>query len=315
MNPSHGRPVISVVIPVRNEGERLNAAVSSIVAGRSSLFPLEIILVDDASSDCCCDGLAEAWTSPYHAVHLQIVRLPSWSGIPYARNAGAAAASAPILFITDANVLFPPNWNVPIRQHSNPNRVLCATIADMDSSFRGYGCTLLLPSMGVNWIPDPRLYGGHVPISPCSGTIITADLFRRAGGYDTAMPIYGAAEPEFSVRLWLCGAEIVSLPGLVLRHKFRPAAERQPFLDAIGKVSLRNYLRFGMLYLDQQRIDQMLDYYSGHSPSYVDEALQSLSSGEVWQRRRILEERLPRRFSSFVDRFGIRDADGKLAHS
>jgi glycosyltransferase involved in cell wall biosynthesis len=309
------RPVISVVIPVRNEGQRLHAALSSIVAGRSSLFPLEIILVDDASSDGCCDGLAETWTSPHHLLRLEVVRLPRWSGIPFARNAGAAAAHAPILCITDANVLFPRNWDLPIRQRIGPNRVLCATIADMDSSFCGYGCTLLIPSMGVDWVRDPRLYGGYAPISPCSATAITAGLFRRAGGYDTAMPIYGAAEPEFSVRLWLCGAEIVSMPDLVLQHKFRPASERQPFLDAIGKISLCNYLRFGMLYLDRQRIDQMLHYYSGHSPSYVAEALQSLFSGEVWHRRRLLAERLPHRFSSFVDRFGIRDAFGQLAHS
>ena len=315
MNLSSGWPLISVVIPVRNEGERLLAAVSSIVAGRSSRFPLEIILVDDASYDGCCDGLAQAWTSPQNALRLDIIRLPRWSGIPYARNAGAAAAHASILFITDANVLFPHNWDVPIRHHIAANRVLCATIGDIDSSFLGYGCSLLIPSMGVDWIRDPRLFGGYVPISPCSGTVIATDLFRRAGGYDTAMPVYGAAEPEFSVRLWLCGAEIVSLPDLALRHKFRAATERQPFLDAIGKLSLRNYLRFGMLYLDRQRIDQMLHYYSGHSPSYVAEALQSLSSGEVWQRRRVLEERLPRRFSSFVDRFGIRDAFGQLAHN
>jgi glycosyltransferase involved in cell wall biosynthesis len=312
---AHSRPIISVVIPVRNEGERLHAAVSSIVSSRSSLFPLEIILVDDASSDGCCDRLAATWTSVHHHVQLRVISLARWSGIPYARNAGAAAALAPILFITDANVVFPQNWDLPVRQRIAPNRVLCATIADMDSSFRGYGCTLLLPSMGVDWMRDPRLFGGYVPISPCSGTAITADLFRRAGGYDTAMPIYGAAEPEFSVRLWLYGAEIVSMPDLVLRHKFRPASERQPFLDAIGKVSLCNYLRFGMLYLDRLRIDQMFHYYSGHSPSYVADALQSLSSGEVWQRRCLLEERLPRRFSSFVDRFGIRDAFGQLAHS
>jgi GT2 family glycosyltransferase len=185
----------------------------------------------------------------------------------------------------------------------------------MDSPFRGYGCTLLIPSMGVDWIRDPSCYGGYAPISPCSGTAIATDLFRRAGGYDTAMPIYGAAEPEFSVRLWLYGAEILCLPDLVLQHRFRPASERQPFLDAIARISLYNYLRFGMLYLDQQRIVQMLHYYSEQSPKHFPEALRSLSTGEVWQRRRLLEERLPARFASYVERFGIRDSFGMLASS
>jgi len=309
------RPVISVVIPVRNEGPRLHAAVASIVSGRSSPFPLQIILVDDFSADGCCDGLSDTWSRSGDLVRVDIVPLPHWSGIPFARNAGAAAAQAPILFITDANVLFPPNWDLPIRERIAANRVLCAAIADLDSPFCGYGCTLLVPSMGVGWIRDPRLYGGYVPISPCSGTAITAELFRRAGGYDTEMPVYGAAEPEFSVRLWLCGAEIVSMPDLVLHHRFRPPSERQPFLDAIGKVLLRNYLRFGMLYLDQQRIAQLMHYYSQQSPLHFTEVMQSLSAGDVWKRRRLLEERLPLRFPSFAERFAIRDAFGQLAYS
>ena len=312
-------PVISVVIPVRNEGQRLRAAVSSIIGGRSSRFPLQIVLVDDGSSDGCCTGLAEACSHdrswPGDLARVDVVRLPQWSGIPFARNAGAAAAQASILFITDANVLFPQNWDIPIRERIAANRVLCATIADIDSPFRGYGCTLLIPSMGVQWLRDPRFYGGYVPISPCSGTAITAELFRRAGGYDTEMPVYGAAEPEFSVRLWLCGAEILSMPDLVLHHRFRPASERQPFLDAIGKVSLRNYLRFGLLYLDQKRITQLMHYYSAQSPTQFSEVLHSLSTDGVWQRRRLLEERLPLRFPSFVERFAIRDAFGQLAYS
>jgi len=309
------RPVISVVIPVRNEGQRLRAAVSSIASGRSDRFPLQIVLVDDDSTDGCCDGLSEAWSWPHDLVRVDVVRLPRWSGIPFARNAGAAAAHAAVLFITDANVLFPQNWDLPIRERIGPNVVLCATIADIDSPFRGYGCTLLIPSMGVDWICDPRLYGGYVPISPCSGTALTADLFRRAGGYDTEMPVYGAAEPEFSVRLWLCGAEILCMPDLVLHHRFRPASEREPFLDAIAQVSLRNYLRFGLLYLDQQRIVQLMHYYSEQSPSNFSEALRSLSAGDVWNRRRLLEERLPVRFASFVERFGICDSFGQLATS
>ena len=309
------RPVISVVVPVRNEGQRLRAAVSSIVFERSDRFPLQIVLVDDDSTDGCCDGLSEAWSWAHDLVRVDVVRLPRWSGIPFARNAGAAAAHATVLFITDANVLFPQNWDLPIRERIGPNVVLCATIADLDSPFRGYGCTLLIPSMGVDWIRDPRLYGGYVPISPCSGTALTADLFRRAGGYDTEMPVYGAAEPEFSVRLWLCGAELLCMPDLVLHHRFRPASERQPFLDAIAQVSLRNYLRFGLLYLDQQRIVQLMHYYSEQSPSNFSEALRSLSAGDVWNRRRLLEERLPVRFASFVERFGICDSFGQLATS
>jgi len=307
-------PVISVVIPVRNEGNRLTSAIASIVGGRSCKFPLQIVLVDDCSSDDCCRGFAEIYSWPKDYVRIDVVCLPRWSGIPFARNAGAAASVGSVLFITDANVVFPRNWDRPIRERTSENRVLCATIGDIDSTFRGYGCTLMIPSMGVSWIRDPRQHGGHVPVAPCAGTILSSELFRKSGGYDTAMPVYGAAEPEFSVRLWLLGADIVALPDLVLKHRFKPAHERQPFLDAIGRIQFCNYLRFGMLYLDHPRLTQMLRHYQHQSPSFFADALPRIVAGDVWHRRELLEKRLPLRFKSFVERFSLRDAFGQLAH-
>jgi GT2 family glycosyltransferase len=167
--------------------------------------------------------------------------------------------------------------------------------------------------MGADWLIYPGLYGGYAPISPCAGTIISADIFRRVGGYDTAMPVYGAAEPEFSVRLWLSGAEIVLLPDLVLQHRFRPASERRPFLEAISLLQFQNYLRFGMLYLDRARMQQMFRYYAASAPRLFEKALGRVWASDVWQRRDVLRQNLPAGFDSFVRRFGIRDARGQLA--
>jgi len=167
--------------------------------------------------------------------------------------------------------------------------------------------------MTYAWLRTPAAYGGYVPLAPCTGTILTAQLFHQAGAYDTAMPVYGAAEPEFSVRLWLSGGEIVVLPELILQHRFRPAAERRPFLDAISLLQLHNYLRFGLLYLDEPRVVQMLQYYGREAPRFLEKALQRVWAGDVWQRRDLLLRNLPARFHSFVTRFGLRDAYGQLA--
>jgi glycosyltransferase involved in cell wall biosynthesis len=299
---------VSVIIPTRNEGERLSVAISSIVQGRSCPFPLQIVVVDDDSSDGCCSSIAKLYSQARDNVRIEVTRLPRWSGIPYARNVGAGASRAGILFITDANVLFPPRWDLPIQRQIGPLRVLCATIADGGSSFRGYGGTLHLPSMGFSWLRSPTAYGGYVPLCPCTGTILSSELFRRAGGYDTAMPLYGAAEPEFSVRLWLSGAEIVSLPDLVLRHRFRPASERRPFLDAISALQVRNYLRFGLLYLDDPGVSRLFRYYAKTAPGFFDTALRQVWTGDTWRRRSVLQRRLPDSFESLVKRFGLNDA-------
>jgi len=307
-------PFVSVIMPVRNEGERLPAVIHSIVGGRSSRFPLQVILVDDCSTDGCCDALGELGCTPWDNVELLLVRLPRWSGIPYARNVGASFACAEILFITDANVRFPQNWDLPIRNRIAPMRALCATIADENSPFRACGGMLHLPAMGFHWLRNPNTFGGYAPLSPCTGTIMPRELFRRVGGYDTGMPVYGAAEPEFSVRLWLSGAEIVCAPELVLKHRFRPTSERRPFLQTISLLQIHNYLRFGFLYLDRNNSKRVFDHYAASAPELVDRALQLVLRGDVWRRRDVLIRTLPLRFESFVKRFGFVDAQGRFSY-
>ena len=310
---SSDRPAISVIIPVRNEGGRLLTALSSIVEGRSRVFALQIVVVDDDSSDGCCDSVHSLYSWSRDRVRVDVVRLRRWAGIPYARNVGATAALADIMFTTDGNIRFPTSWDLRIRERIGPRRVLCATITNSNSSFRGYGGTLHIPSMGFSWLRSPAQYGGYVPLSPCTGTIISTELFRRVGGYDTAMPVYGAAEPEFSVRLWLSGAEIICMPDLLLEHRFRPAAERRPFLDAISLTQVYNYLRFGLLYLDRPRVLQLFRHYATNAPHLFGKALRQVWSSDVWDRRDLLLRTLPARFDFFVRRFGIVDAHGQLA--
>jgi glycosyltransferase involved in cell wall biosynthesis len=296
---------ISIIIPVRNEGKRVLKTIETFVLGRSSLFPLEFVIVDDASEDGCCTGLENRF-SRTEAIQIRVIRLKRWSGIPYARNKGAEVAQTPILFITDANVEAGVGWDIPIFRDIQHGRALCATIANMSSSWRGYGCWLDATSMGINcWLPDAYTFGGYIPVSPSAGTILHTELFRQLGGYDTAMPTYGAAEPEFSVRLWLYGGEIISCPDLILKHRFRPPSERKPFLDHIRFIQTVNYLRFGLLYLDERGIVRLLDYWARAAPDHFSNALQQVERTRVWERRRHLRENLPRDFAWYARSFGI----------
>ncbi len=207
--------------------------------------------------------------------------------------------------MTDANVGFPPGWDLPIRRHAKPGRALSATIAG-EAEFRGYGCTLLLPSMTACWLPGTQRFGGFVPVAPCTGSVIPAALFRQLGGYDTSMPMYGAAEPEFSVRLWLSGGEIVCLPDLVLTHRFRPKPEREQFLKAIRRIQVQNFLRFGLLYLDEVRMNEVNRHYANRFPDIFDECSNAVWQSNVAVRREALRKSLPGNFSFFVERFGLR---------
>jgi GT2 family glycosyltransferase len=200
------------------------------------------------------------------------------------------------------NTVFPRNWDLPIWRHFAPGRILAATIVDMASSFRGFGCQLLLPSMGVRWITGPI---GYVPISACTGTVISRDLFHRLGGYDETLPLYGAAEPEFSVRAWLSGHEIVNVPDLAIWHRFRPKAVHDNFLSSIMPVLCSNYLRFACYYLPEDLLAETYRHYSRTCPKVFDSFTSELASGGVWARRAQLRGRLPRDFRWFAGMFSI----------
>lgn len=305
MKSMRSDPVISVVMPARNEGERVTRAILSFANRRSKLFPLEFIVVDDASADGCCKGIQTLLNWERDMAGITLITLKHWSGIPYARNIGASNASSPILFITDANVEACPSWDVPVFRELGPKRALCATIADKGSSWRGYGCLLDLPSMGIQWLRDPKAMGGYVPVAPCTGTVLYKSLYSGLGGYDTAMPVYGAAEPEFSVRLWLYGGEIICCPDLVLIHRFRPPEERQPFLDQIAILQMKNYIRFGLLYLDPEGTARMMNYWREKAPVQSLECLSQAQSEGAMERRDHLRKNLPRRFSWYSGFFGI----------
>lgn len=300
------QPLISIVIPVRNEGDRITKTINFFAFHRSNLFQLEFIIVDDASTDGCCTLLENLLNWERDAAVVHVIKLNQWSGIPYSRNVGANYARAPILFITDANVEACHNWDIPLFRDLQPGKVLAAAVADSDRSCVGYGCVLRLPSMGVSWMISPFEFKGDIPVSACAGTIIHSELFRRSGGYDTSMPLYGAAEPEFSVRLWLYGTQIKICPDLVLSHRFRPAHERDTLISQIELLQIKNYLRFAWLYLNTSDLNATFHHYSMAAPALFNQAMQQLVTDEtIAQRKAHLQKVLLRDFDWYKNKFGI----------
>lgn len=101
-----GRDVVartSVVVPARNEAERLPALLTSL--GLQTAAPLEIIVVNDQSED----ETAEVARS--HGV--RVVDAPdrpaAWLGKPWASHVGALAARGDYLLFLDADVMLHPD--------------------------------------------------------------------------------------------------------------------------------------------------------------------------------------------------------------
>ncbi|PYI55662.1 glycosyltransferase [Paenibacillus flagellatus] len=302
------RPTISIVIPARNEAGRIADTIRCISDTRVTKCELEFVVVDDASDDDGCTGLPDASLS---RAAVRVLRMPERAGVARARNAGVRAAGAEIVFITDAHVRFEPGWDEVVLRLVDDCRVLAATVCDTVSTFRGYGCSLLVPFMGTTWNRSPiEADPPFVQIASSAGTVLARSLFDRIGGYDSGMKVYGGAEPEFGVRAWLSGAEIVSVPELRVWHRFKTKPEVHRFIADLKPYMLHNSLRFGLLYLGELGSLQMIRYFAKLYPEFIHQALQEVGAGDYRERRSELAATLRYDFAWLVRKFGIKDQTG-----
>jgi len=102
-------PLVSVIVPARNEAVNIETCVGSLAA---STYPdFEIIVVDDQSADDTAEQARAVGLG--NARRLEVVRgaeLPSgWLGKPWACWQGARAARGEVLLFTDADTIHGPD--------------------------------------------------------------------------------------------------------------------------------------------------------------------------------------------------------------
>lgn len=300
--------LISVVIPARNEGQRVIDTIRSMAKSRADpARSVEFVVVDDASTPALAIGdMAVSGAS------VRVVRSDERLGVPRARNLGAAEAHGDILVITDAHVRFGAGWDLVAALCEDSPLLLAATVADPTSRFRGHGCSLVVPFMGTRWNKHQLRPGDAVHVPSCAGTLVSHATFDEMGGYDDGMVLYGGAEPEFGLRAWLSGHPVVAVPDLLVWHRFKTQNEINSFLEGLRPAMTHNCLRFGALYLPDRLLWQMIRYHANVNEETFPEAIARLESSDVWDRRDQLRRRLPHDFEWFSQTFGLLDQVGRV---
>jgi glycosyltransferase involved in cell wall biosynthesis len=100
-------PLLSVIVPARDEGEKIEAAMRSLLALD---YPnLEIIAVDDRSRDATGAILDRIADEDHRLKITHLTELPAgWLGKCHALHTGAQQARGKILLFTDGDVVFSP---------------------------------------------------------------------------------------------------------------------------------------------------------------------------------------------------------------
>jgi chlorobactene glucosyltransferase len=119
-------PLLSVIVPARNEGGHIEACVRAILSTR---YPsLELIVVDDHSADATASAAVAGADGDARLTLLQPAALPAgWLGKQWACHAGAAVARGDFLLFTDADVRHAPDL------HARLVRTALASGADLVS--------------------------------------------------------------------------------------------------------------------------------------------------------------------------------------
>jgi hypothetical protein len=178
-------PEVSVVIPTRNRWPLLSThALPSALAQED--VNLEVIVVDDASTDETARGLAEVASPLLRVIRIEPADRPAGSRTTgRARNRGIEAARGEWLAFLDDDDIWAPR---KLATQLEAARIAGASFV--------YSRVVVVDEhkrvVGVQALPDPRslhdlmLLGNHVP-GGGSGAIARADDVRRVGGFDESL--------------------------------------------------------------------------------------------------------------------------------
>lgn len=183
---------ISVIIPVYNEMETINAAIRRLRV-LSYSQPVEIIVADGGPGHETLHAIEDAG----------VIRVESPPGRGRQMNAGAALAAGDTLLFLHADTRLPPEAIPAIRQAVSHGVVAGAFSLSIDSPKR----TLKV----VAWFANLRTRLERIPYGD-QAQFIRADTFRDLGGFPD-IPIM--EDVELFRRIRVRGLPITILPGKV----------------------------------------------------------------------------------------------------
>jgi glycosyltransferase involved in cell wall biosynthesis len=285
-------PLVSIIIPVKNEGSNIKNTIESALKVKTSC-PFEIIVVDDGSTDNCCDFIPELGRSQIKLFKSNGV------GAAGARNLGAKNASGSFLIFCDAHLFFEDGWIdslvVPIQKGIADGTTPGIANAAYPIS-TGFGQTLN-EALEVKWqlqketlSPTAILPGGCIAISK--------QVFTEIGGFDHGFRVWGFEDIEFSVRMWLFGYRCFVQPSVKILHVFRSS---HPYRVDWNDFYF-NMMRMAYSHFSEDRIAKCRKLIKNSNPELIEsEVLKAnvLKQRELYFNRRKFDD------SWYMSKFGI----------
>lgn len=268
-------PLVTIVIPTRNEGPYLAQTVAGVLQAKTAV-PYTILVVDDGSTDGGADALEPYRNSGPVTVH----RTPGL-GVANARNLGAALATTPYLVFLDGHVFVRDHWLDPLIDllETGTADAVCPAVYAHDRPRRvGFGVTFD-GRLRYTWLPRQATAPYAVPVIPGCAFAIQTAAFRAVQGCNKRFRTWGFTDIELSLKLWVFGFRLFVHPGVRVGHVFRPG---HPYPVLPEHVNA-NLLVLAYCHFSEPRIAKA-EALVREAP-YGAQLIRTVRAGDVWDAR------------------------------
>lgn len=282
-------PLVSVIVPAFNRWQYTNAALRALAAACDSKIPMEVIVVDDGSTDrtaellASCDGV-------------RTIRLERNVGFVAAANAGAAAASGTYLHFLNNDAIVAPDWLAPLVETLERHTNVAGAVSQLryaDGTLAEAGAVIWRDGRGSNYgrgdSPDDWRYRStrDVDYGSAASMMVRAGAFADAGGFATQFTPAYYEDVDLCFALRERGGRIVYQPRSIVYHAEGVSYGSNVRADSRA-LQERNRLAFAAKWAQQ------LSAHAEPDPTAVDRAARRLGGESTML---VVDEHVP-----FTDR-------------
>jgi glycosyltransferase involved in cell wall biosynthesis len=278
MNEAH--LFVSIIFPAKNEGVNVKTTLDSLFSVKTN-YPFEVIVVNDGSTDNCCDFLKTYDKKErVKLIHTEGI------GAANARNLGAEHSSGDYLIFCDAHLQFEDWWIDHLLEPllSGKTDAVAPGIADTTApEVVGYGQSLT-PKLTIKWNnKQDGLF--ETAVLPGGCFVIPRAVFEDVGGFETGFKTWGHEDVELSIKLWLFGYRCHVQPNVKILHLFRKAHPYKVSYDDF----YYNLIRMAYSHFKIERIQKCKKMNSFRKARLIESQL--LQDGIMKQREKYFQKR------------------------
>jgi mycofactocin glycosyltransferase len=214
-------PKISIVIPAYNRARELERCLRSLFMLDYPAHFLDIIVIDDASTDETCSMLrCMVQEAAARGLETRVVCHKQRQGVGISRNTGAEAALHDLIAYLDSDCVAAPGWLRELVPAFQDERV-----AAVGGMIRAYDRKSLLgryedvrSSLFMGMQPQQVRLEGPLTYLPTANMLLRRTAWQQLSGF---APMTQGEDVDFCRRLLMSGASMHYLPHGIVYHDYR----------------------------------------------------------------------------------------------